>query len=73
MDVLPVLSRDNFALYSATLVILCEAIDGLPDDTITLTLTVPHTCDLPDNTLRNKYIIHELLVELGLIKELIYG
>ena len=73
IDASSMLRRDNITVHSVTLVILCDAVDGLPEDTITLTLTVPHTCDLPDNTLRNKYIIHELLVDLGLIKELVYG
>ena len=73
VDSLHILGRANVTLHSATLAILCEASDGLPKDTLTLTLSLPHTCDLPDNTLRNKYIIHELLVEVGLIEDLVYG
>ncbi|WP_281647602.1 hypothetical protein [Parendozoicomonas sp. Alg238-R29] len=73
VDSLHILDRDNVTIHSATLVIHCNVVEDLPEDTITLTLSVPHTCDLPDNTLRNKYIIHELLVDLKLIKELVYG
>lgn len=59
--------RRRLSIRSVTLSFRCEATDQLPREVIPVKLRAPNHCSLRDQSLRERYINHDLLVKMGLI------
>ena len=55
----------TFEIRSVTLSFRCEATEHLSEETIHVRLKGPNSCSLRDQSLRERYINHDLLVKMG--------
>ncbi len=63
------LSPESLMIRSVTLSFRCEATDDLPAETLHVKLRAPNHCSLRDQTLRERYINHDLLIKMGILEQ----
>ncbi len=54
-------------IQAVTLSFRCEETEHLPEETIHVRLKTPNNCSLRDQSLRERYINHDLLVKMGVL------
>ncbi|MGI9283279.1 MAG: hypothetical protein ACR2PX_27115 [Endozoicomonas sp.] len=59
----------KYKIRSVTLAFHCEATDDLPEETIVVRLSAPNSCSLRDLSQRERYLNHDLLVQMGVLLE----
>ncbi len=57
--------EQTFDIRAVTLSFRCEATEHLPEETIHVRLKGSNSCSLRDQSLRERYINHDLLVKMG--------
>ncbi|WP_422135509.1 hypothetical protein [Endozoicomonas sp. ALD040] len=63
------LNPNRLHIRGVTLAFLCEAVGSLPKETITVKLRAPNGCSLRDLSQRERYLNHDLLVQMGVLLE----
>lgn len=63
------LNPNRLRIRGVTLAFLCEAVGSLPKETITVKLRAPNGCSLRDLSQRERYLNHDLLVQMGVLLE----